>query len=39
MLQTLYARILALSASDRAPLWLALVAFAEGSGILLLKFV
>lgn len=31
MLQSLYARVLALSASDRAPLWLALVAFAEGS--------
>ncbi len=31
MLQSLYARVLALSASERAPLWLALVAFAEGS--------
>ena len=31
MLQSLYARILALSASERAPLWLAVVAFAEGS--------
>ncbi len=31
MLQTLYKRVLALSASDRAPMWLAIVAFAEGS--------
>jgi len=31
MLDRLYARILRLSASDRAPLWLALVALAEGS--------
>jgi len=31
MLQKLYARILALSASDRAPIWLAVIAFAEGS--------
>src|ERR1700712_3763097 len=31
MLQSLYARILALSASERAPVWLAGVAVAEGS--------
>lgn len=31
MMQSLYARVLALSASERAPFWLAAVAFAEGS--------
>lgn len=31
MLQNFYARILALSASRHAPVWLAVVAFAEGS--------
>ena len=31
MLQRLYQRVLALSASPRAPLWLALIAFAESS--------
>jgi membrane protein YqaA with SNARE-associated domain len=31
MLQSLYNRVLALSASGRAPMWLAIVAFAEGS--------
>jgi membrane protein YqaA with SNARE-associated domain len=31
MLQRLYARLIALSATPKAPVWLALVAFAEGS--------